>query len=361
MSRAAQLGDHLRAPVPRNPCTVQSSSPMLICGCRTPPGGGGPNTWGEVRKDRVLSSSSPSANLAGEFESHRHGGRGYSGSRTRGQAAFQARRPAALPLSGCRLARTTSVTIEQQTRRGQGGRRHHRRAVVHLLLAGGRHRPQRSGFLRVLRRRHRRAGHRQAAPPGSSSASCCSASPCAPCTWKAAACSCAAASTSWCATPWARSWRSFRSPSLIFDYILTGPISVVSAGPVPGRACSTRSREHAASSLRTSIRTTSRPCFGVVVTVYFWWSNIKGIHESSGKALRIMQITTVMVVHLPDLVPAHAAAARPGAASAAPRPAEPALQPTRRWAGSRARSGRTIPVVGHHHRVRPLAALDERL
>jgi amino acid transporter len=36
--------------------------------------------------------------------------------------------------------------------------------------------------------------------------------------------------------------------------------------------------------------------FGVLVTGYFWWSNIKGIHESSGKALRIMQITTVMVV-----------------------------------------------------------------
>src|SRR5207247_3603507 len=36
--------------------------------------------------------------------------------------------------------------------------------------------------------------------------------------------------------------------------------------------------------------------FGVAVTAYFWWSNIKGIHESSGKALRIMQITTVMVI-----------------------------------------------------------------
>jgi len=32
------------------------------------------------------------------------------------------------------------------------------------------------------------------------------------------------------------------------------------------------------------------------VTLYFWRSNVKGIHESSGKALRIMQITTVMVV-----------------------------------------------------------------
>ena len=38
--------------------------------------------------------------------------------------------------------------------------------------------------------------------------------------------------------------------------------------------------------------------FGVAVTIYFWWQNIKGIHESSSKALRIMQITTVMVVVL---------------------------------------------------------------
>ena len=36
--------------------------------------------------------------------------------------------------------------------------------------------------------------------------------------------------------------------------------------------------------------------FGLAVTAYFWWSNTKGIHESSGKALVIMQITTVMVV-----------------------------------------------------------------
>jgi amino acid transporter/nucleotide-binding universal stress UspA family protein len=36
--------------------------------------------------------------------------------------------------------------------------------------------------------------------------------------------------------------------------------------------------------------------FAVSVTIYFWWHNIKGLTESSGKALRIMQITTVMVV-----------------------------------------------------------------
>src|SRR5262249_8041727 len=37
---------------------------------------------------------------------------------------------------------------------------------------------------------------------------------------------------------------------------------------------------------------------GVLVTIYFWRQNIKGVHESSGKALRIMQITTVMVAIL---------------------------------------------------------------
>ena len=36
----------------------------------------------------------------------------------------------------------------------------------------------------------------------------------------------------------------------------------------------------------------------MLVTLYFWWENIKGVHESSDKALKIMQITTVMVVVL---------------------------------------------------------------
>ena len=34
------------------------------------------------------------------------------------------------------------------------------------------------------------------------------------------------------------------------------------------------------------------------MTVYFWWKNIQGIHESSERALQIMKITTVMVVML---------------------------------------------------------------
>jgi amino acid transporter len=36
----------------------------------------------------------------------------------------------------------------------------------------------------------------------------------------------------------------------------------------------------------------------VFVTAYFWWQNTKGIEESSDKALKVMQITTVMVVLL---------------------------------------------------------------
>src|ERR671924_12792 len=38
--------------------------------------------------------------------------------------------------------------------------------------------------------------------------------------------------------------------------------------------------------------------FAGAVTIYFWWQNTKGIQESSEKALRVMQITTVMVVLL---------------------------------------------------------------
>jgi hypothetical protein len=38
--------------------------------------------------------------------------------------------------------------------------------------------------------------------------------------------------------------------------------------------------------------------FTIVVTLYFWRKNIIGMHESSKKALRIMQLTSVMVVIL---------------------------------------------------------------
>jgi amino acid transporter len=95
--------------------------------------------------------------------------------------------------------------------------------------------------------------------------------------------------------------------SLIFDYILTGPISVVSAGLyLMGLVVELGERAHvnvfppfwvwAAQALHAKPDELFAALFAMGVTVYFWWSNIKGIHESSGKALRIMQITTVMVV-----------------------------------------------------------------
>src|SRR5689334_18360422 len=83
--------------------------------------------------------------------------------------------------------------------------------------------------------------------------------------------------------------------SLIFDYILTGPISVVSAGQYLGHLLNELGGMmwHVKDPISPN---TFAAYFGVAVTIYFWWSNIKGIHESSAKALHIMQITTIMVV-----------------------------------------------------------------
>jgi amino acid transporter len=82
--------------------------------------------------------------------------------------------------------------------------------------------------------------------------------------------------------------------AIIFDYILTGPISAVSAGHYLGRLINEISEMLNAGMTVTPSQFAT--VFAVIVTVYFWWSNLKGIHESSAKALRIMQITTVMVV-----------------------------------------------------------------
>ena len=84
--------------------------------------------------------------------------------------------------------------------------------------------------------------------------------------------------------------------ALVVDYILTGPISVVSAGQYLGRLLNELS-EAFHQTWRTNPNSFA-VFFSVVVTCYFWWSNIKGVPESSTKALRIMQITTVMVVIL---------------------------------------------------------------
>jgi amino acid transporter/nucleotide-binding universal stress UspA family protein len=88
----------------------------------------------------------------------------------------------------------------------------------------------------------------------------------------------------------------FSVSALMFDYILTGPISGVAAGQYMGALLNEMFKyAHMNAALNVDA---FAAVFGVVVTIYFWWENIKGIPESSEKALWIMQLTTVMVVAL---------------------------------------------------------------
>jgi amino acid transporter len=87
--------------------------------------------------------------------------------------------------------------------------------------------------------------------------------------------------------------------ALMFDYILTGPISGVSAGQyIVGLAAQTVTYFGHAWSPSAATVNLYAAGIAVVVTVYFWWRNTKGIHESSDDALKIMYVTTVMVVLL---------------------------------------------------------------
>ncbi|MFZ0293000.1 MAG: APC family permease [Candidatus Sulfotelmatobacter sp.] len=88
----------------------------------------------------------------------------------------------------------------------------------------------------------------------------------------------------------------FSVSALLFDYVLTGPISAVSAG------------QYLAGFIKDMGDYMHRPLhfsddhfaagLAVIVVTYFWWKNTQGMHESSQKALQIMIITTVMVVIL---------------------------------------------------------------
>jgi amino acid transporter len=88
----------------------------------------------------------------------------------------------------------------------------------------------------------------------------------------------------------------FSVSALLFDYVLTGPISAVSAG------------QYLAGFIKDMGVYLHRPLdfsdnhfaagVAVIVVLYFWWKNTQGMHESSQKALQIMAITTVMVVIL---------------------------------------------------------------
>jgi amino acid transporter len=87
--------------------------------------------------------------------------------------------------------------------------------------------------------------------------------------------------------------------ALLFDYVLTGPISAVSAGQyLAGFVVDLSTRVGHPVNLAGWRGDYFAAAFGIVVTIYFWRKNIQGMHESSEKAMRIMQITTVMVVIL---------------------------------------------------------------
>ena len=98
--------------------------------------------------------------------------------------------------------------------------------------------------------------------------------------------------------------------ALMFDYILTGPISGVSAGQyitgLLNELLAVANQSHwlppalinvHGQPIQFNMDYTSA-LVAAAVTIYYWWQNIKGIEESSDKALRVMQITSVMVIVL---------------------------------------------------------------
>ncbi|MGC9224030.1 MAG: APC family permease [Terracidiphilus sp.] len=99
--------------------------------------------------------------------------------------------------------------------------------------------------------------------------------------------------------------------ALMFDYILTGPISGVSAGQyitgLLNELMVVANQSHwlppalinaHGQPVQFNMNYTSA-LLAAVMTIYCWWQNIKGIEESSSdKAMRVMQLTTVMVVIL---------------------------------------------------------------
>ena len=85
--------------------------------------------------------------------------------------------------------------------------------------------------------------------------------------------------------------------ALLFDYVLTGPISAVSAGQYLAGFIGDIAR-YLGHPFQSFPDNTFAAAFACIVVCYFWWKNIQGIHESSQKALQIMIITTVMVVIL---------------------------------------------------------------
>src|SRR6204780_3079129 len=96
--------------------------------------------------------------------------------------------------------------------------------------------------------------------------------------------------------------------ALMFDYILTGPISGVSAGQyivgLINELLGVGLKHGWTPTWMLGLARQGFPInetaalFAAAVTIYYWWQNTKGIEESTDKALSVMQVTTVMVVLL---------------------------------------------------------------
>ncbi len=91
--------------------------------------------------------------------------------------------------------------------------------------------------------------------------------------------------------------------ALMFDYVLTGPISGVSAGQYLMGLSLELFSLFTSHKLDPATQDTWKAWGAVVpglapVTLYFFRQNLLGIHEASGKALKIMAATTVMAVVL---------------------------------------------------------------
>lgn len=98
--------------------------------------------------------------------------------------------------------------------------------------------------------------------------------------------------------------------ALMFDYILTGPISGVCAGQyivglvnallkMAGHAGylppALMASRHLAVQLPVNL---TSAVVAIGITLYFWWLNVRGTERSNERALMVMKITTVMVVML---------------------------------------------------------------
>jgi amino acid transporter len=88
----------------------------------------------------------------------------------------------------------------------------------------------------------------------------------------------------------------FSVSALLFDYLITAPISAVSAGQyISGLVNSLLPYVNPAWKIPTAFSST---VIAVVIELYFWRKNIIGLEESSEKALRIFQVTAILAAVL---------------------------------------------------------------